>query len=133
MNFIKKYWPVLLLIAAALSFAVYWFFFRGKKDVEFGFNTSGNVSDILNDLSARYAAKISGKGIGLYVDVPLTTLIKNQKAAAITLEHIAGTISYNGESILQTKTDSAALQSVKVAGKSQSPVTDTVQIGRAHV
>lgn len=126
---LKKYWwiPVLILLAGAGTWA--YFYFRNPKNlIKFGFRSQNDLGNLLSTIESRYANRSTEKGIGIYLDVPLTTIIKNKDAREITLNNISGMLSYEGENIFQTKGDSKALKNVKVAGKSETPVTDTFQI-----
>lgn len=123
--FITKYWLAILLIIAILLFVLW---FTRRKNISFDFNMAGNFSSILSNLTGRYAKSGTEKGIGVYFDVPLTTIIKNDNAAAIVLKNIIGFISYNGEAIMQTRAESTILQDVQVPGKTSKSVTDAVQV-----
>lgn len=98
-----------------------------KKAISFDFDLGGNLQNLLGEIQGRYSNPLT-RGAGFYLDVPLTTIIKNKGAAATTLQNILGSISYEGESILQTKADSSVLQNVTVPGRSSTPVTDSVQL-----
>lgn len=126
----KKYW-LLIVIAGAGLLAWEWSYFSNPKNkISFGFDSDKDLGAILPILQGRVANtnQSAKNGIGIYLDIPLTTLIKNKSAKEIILNNIAGTLSYAGQSILSTKADSNALKNVTVDGKSQKPVTDTFQI-----
>lgn len=128
-EWLKKYgWiPVLILLAGAGTWA--YFYFRNPKNlIKFGFRSQNDLGNLLSTIENRYANRSTEKGIGIYLDVPLTTIIKNKSAREITLNNIAGTLSFEGENIFQTKGDSKVLENVKVEGKGETPVTDTFQI-----
>lgn len=119
-----KYILIALAVIALLLFA--WYLSR-KKSLSFDFNLGGNITDLLGAVEGRYSDP-TAKGVGLYVEVPLTTIITNKGAAATVLNNLMGSISYNGEAIMQTRADSNVLQSVTVPGKTSAPVTDSVQL-----
>lgn len=121
-----KWWILVIVLIVAAVLTVLWF--TRKKNISFDFTMGGDLGNILSDLSGRYAARNTEKGIGIYLDVPLTTIISNKSTAAMTLKNIIGSLSYNNEAIVQTNADSAALQSVQVPGKSSTPITDNVQV-----
>lgn len=122
----KKYWYIWLIVLVALAaWAAYFFFYR-KKPLEFDFGLGGDLSTLLG-LVTRTAQR-SGDKIGGYIDVPLTTFIKNPNKAQAALNNLAGNISYAGENIIQTKPGSANLQSVRIAGKGGQAVADIVQL-----
>lgn len=119
-----KYILIAMGVIALLVFA--WWMSR-RKNLSFDFNLGGNLSGILNSVQGKYADP-EAKGIGFYLDVPLTTIITNKGAAATVLNNVLGSISYNGEAIIQTKADSAVLSNVTIPGKTSTPVTDSVQL-----
>lgn len=123
-NFFKKYWWLVLIVAVILAFSI--FLLLRKRNVSFDFNIGGDLGSILSGLQTRMAQGATGKGI--YLDVPLTTVVKNNGSSAIVLKNIIGSLSYNGEQILQTKANSPALANVKVDAKSSTPVTDNIQV-----
>lgn len=120
-----KYIFIALAVIAVIGF--FWWLSR-RKNISFDFNMGGDLSNILSSVQGRYAQRSTDKGIGVYVDVPLTTIITNKGAGKTILESIMGSISYNGEAILQTKANSPTLQRVEVEGKSIKQITDTVQV-----
>lgn len=123
----KKYiWIVVVVIIIAVVLFILWY--TRKKDISFDFTMQADANSILSNLQNRYAQRTNERGIGLYLDVPLTTIISNKSTSAIILKNIIGSLSYNNEAILQTKADSAALQNVPVGAKSSVPVTDNVQV-----
>lgn len=118
---------VATLTAIIIFWKPIWNFITGKKDdLNFGFNLGGNASNVLSILQSRSHER----GIGAYVDIPLTTLISNTKGKSVDLKNLAGSISYGDEAILQTKANSTKLADVKVPEKGQAPatVTDSVQV-----
>ena len=123
---IKIKYILIVVAIIGLALFLYWLFTR-KKSISFDFNMDGNVSDILGLLQNRYAQRGTDKA-GLYFDIPLTTIVKNASAGKVVMENIMGSVSYNGEPVLQTKANSPALQNVEVAGKSAKSITDSVQV-----
>lgn len=126
MNWFKKYGLITLLIIAAAT-GLFFLWFNRKKDVSFDFAVGGNAANLLSNLQNRYAQG-GAERAGIYLDVPLTTTVNNQKAGAIVMQNLMGAISYDNETILQTKSDSAALQTVTVPAKGKKSITDSVQV-----
>lgn len=118
---------ILIASAILLIAGAFILYNKLKKNISFDFNVAGNAADILGLLESRYAQRGTEKA-GIYFDVPLTTIVKNNSASKIVLENIMGSISYDGEPILQTKANSAALQTVEVGKKSEKSITDNVQL-----
>lgn len=121
---LKKYGWIIILAVIAIGFFIYR---RLKQKISFGFSMDSNTQNILNSISGTPVTE-TGRGIGINLDIPVTTIIKNSGAARVVLENIAGSILYNGEPIMQTKQNSAALQSVPIEGKSSAIVTDNLQL-----
>lgn len=117
----------ILLTLAIIAVLAFLYIMNRRKSIDFDFNLGGNVQNLLGAVQGRYADPAS-RGAGFYLDVPLTTIIKNKGAASTTLENILGSISYNGEPIIQTNAGSQILQNVTVPGRSNTPVTDSVQL-----
>lgn len=123
-NFFKKYWIAIIIVIALIIVGIY-LFRRYRQSISFDFSIQENLDTILNSI---IGARSSDRGAGIYIDIPLTTTVKNKNAAAIVLENIAGSISYNGQSIMQTNPNSPVLREVSVAGKSSASITDNVQV-----
>lgn len=127
-QWLKKYWLIPVLLIAGAGTWAYFYFRNPKNRIKFGFNSNSDLRSLLPAIESRYASRSTDKGIGIYLDVPLTAIIKNNSAREVTLNNIAGMLSYEGESIIQTKGDSKVLDNVTVSGKTQKPVSDTFQI-----
>lgn len=126
MPLLKKYGLIVAFLAAvAVGFLFIWF--NRKKDVSFDFSLASSAANILSNLQNRYAQRGTEK-FGAYFDVPLTTTVNNKKSVPLVMQNINGSLAYNNEPILQTKSDSAALQKVEVPAKGSKPVTDNVQV-----
>ena len=130
----KTYWyiwvPALILIVWGIIWAINHFSSPEEK-VKFGFRSGSDdqLRMLLPMLESRYALRGSdpnAKGIGLYLDVPLTAIVKNKDNKDISLQNIAGTLSYEGSDILQTRQGSNINANVKA--NKEKPVTDTFQI-----
>lgn len=120
---------IILIVVAALAVGGVLLYKMLKKNISFDFNVAGNASDILGLLQSRYGvAQRSGNKVGLYFDIPITTIVKNNGAAKVVLQNLAGSLSYNAEPIMQTKAASPALANIEVPKKSSKPVTDNVQL-----
>lgn len=126
MAFLKKYWRLILIIAVIVIFSTV--LLLRKRNVSFDFTIGGDLGSILGGLSNKLQQGGNEKGIGVYLDVPLTTIVKNNGATSIALKNIIGSFSYNGENVLQTKANSPALANVKVGAKSSTTITDSVQV-----
>lgn len=132
MNWFKKHYSlmIVLLIVGVILISI-WMLNRNKpaKKIEFSFSAGGNLSNLLSTIESRYASsRQSDRGIGIYLDVPLNTFINNKSGKNVTMENIAGNISYEGEAIFQTKASSQVLKKVDVNAKSKKFVTDTFQV-----
>lgn len=128
MGIIKKYGWYILAVVVIIAGGLYALWYYRNKNVSLDFTMGGDALSLLNDVQGRYSNPEGQRGIGVYLDVPLTTIINNKSAAATTLKNLAGSLLYNNEPILQTKADSPALANMKIPGKSSMPVTDDVQI-----
>lgn len=127
-TWLKEYWwiPVTLAIGGAIAWA-YFYFRNPKNKISFGLSTKSDLENLLPDLNARISNP-NQKGFGFYLDVPMTLFVKNKSAREMTLNNIAGTVSYEGQTIFQTKSDSTVLQNVTAKGKTPTPVSDTFQV-----
>lgn len=125
---LKKYGWYILAAVVIIAGALYALWYYRNKNVSLDFTVGGSIVSILQDIQGRYIQPESQRGIGVYLDVPMTTIVNNKGTSATVLKNLGGSISYNGEPILQTKTASTALANVKVPGKSSVPVTDDVQV-----
>lgn len=121
---IKYIFLALAIIAVVAFIIIMW----RRKSLSFDFELGGNLADLLSQAQGRYAAAGTQKGIGVYVDVPLTTTINNEKAAKTVLENLMGSLSYNGEQVIQTNSGSANLARVEVPGNSSKTITESVQV-----
>ena len=128
MKWLKTYWFPVTIILVGIGAWAYSYFRKPASKLKFGFMSNNDLSGVLPMIQGRYAGGETEKGIGVYLDVPLTALVKNKGAEEIVLNNLAGTLSFEGENILQTKGDSTKLKTVNVAGKSNTPVTDTFQV-----
>lgn len=123
----RKYWwfVVALVIIGGL---LIWRWTRSPKSkISFGLGTKSDLESLLPDLNTRISNP-NQKGFGFYLDVPMTLFVKNKSAREMTLNNIAGTVSYEGQNIFQTKSDSTVLQNVTAKGKTPTPVSDTFQV-----
>lgn len=127
-DWFNKYWwiPSLLIVAGLVW--LYFYLRSPKNKISFNFMSQSNLGNLLSSIEGRYAQRGTDKGIGVYLDVPLTTVVNNKGAKEMILNNIAGSLSYQGESILQTKANSQPLQAVKVEAKGTTPVSDTFQV-----
>lgn len=118
-------WKIFIVAVIVIGIGAAAFFYnRSKKNITFDFNMGGNVSDILSLLQG---SRMNEKA-GIYFDIPVSTIVKNNGNAKVLMQNIAGSVSYGGQQILQTKPNSAALASVDVPKKSQQTVSDNVQL-----
>lgn len=118
----------IFLALAVIAVVAFIFFMSRRKSLSFDFELGGNIADLLSQAQGRYAAAGNQKGIGVYVDVPLTTTINNEKAAKTVLENLMGSLSYNGEQIIQTNAGSANLARIEIPGKDSKTITESVQV-----
>lgn len=119
-----KYIAFVIAIIAVIAVAL---LLVKRKGISFDFDMGGNLSSIFDLINGRYA-NAGNEKIGAYVTVPLTTKIKNDRRVATVLNNIAGSITYDGNPIIQTNAGSSALQNITVPGKTSVPVTDNVQL-----
>ncbi len=118
-------WKIFIAVIIVLgAVGAYLLYNKLKKNVTFDFNVGGNVSDILSLLQN---SRMNEKA-GIYFDIPFSTIVKNNGNAKVLMQNLAGSVSYGGQQILQTKPNSAALASVEVPKKSQQTVSDNVQV-----
>lgn len=117
----------LLLALALIAAGIGLYIWSRKRSLSFDFDLGGNIQNLLGNMQAQYNNPAT-RGAGIYVDVPLTTIIKNKNAATTVLSNILGSLSYDGKAIIQTKADSNVLQNVTVPGRGSVPVTDAVQL-----
>lgn len=117
-----------ILISVGLFFLVRWLMNR-KKDVKLDFSVGQGFANLLSTVENRYASRGTEKGAGIYLDVPVTTKATNNTERPINLNNLRGNLSFEGETILQTKSDSTALNNIQAGAKSTSqPVTDMFQV-----
>lgn len=119
-----KYITIAIAVVAAIVVAI---LLVKRKSISFDFNIGGNISNLLGLLQGRMANPGNEK-LGLTVDVPLTTNIKNGRKKPAILDSIAGSISYDGIPVIQTNPASTALRNINIPGNSSTPVTDNVQL-----
>lgn len=119
-------WKYILLALAVIAAGIGLYIWSRRKSLSFDFDLGGNLQNLLGAVQGQYADP-NTRGVGIYVDVPLTTIIKNKSAGATVLQNILGSLSYDGRPIIQTKADSTVLQNVTVPARGSAPVTDTVQ------
>lgn len=120
-------WKYIAIAIAVIAAIVVGILLIKRKSISFDFDLGGNVSDLLGLIQGRMANPGNEK-LGLTLDIPLTTNIKNGRKKSMVLDSIVGSISYNGMPVLQTNPASTALKNVNVPGKSITPVTDNVQL-----
>lgn len=117
----------ILLALAVIAAGIGLYIWSRKRSLSFDFDLGGNIQNLLGNMQTQYNNPAT-RGAGIYIDVPLTTIIKNKKAAATVLSNILGSLSYDGQAIIQTKADSNVLRNVTVPGNTSVPVTDAVQL-----
>lgn len=120
-------WKYIAIAIAIVAAIVVGLLLIKRKSISFDFDLGGNITDLLGLIQGRMANPGNEK-LGLLLDIPLTTNIKNGRKKSMVLDSIVGSISYNGMPVLQTNPASTALRNVTVPGKSITPVTDNVQL-----
>lgn len=130
MTWFNKYgvWIVLIVAAAVAVAVIKYFKNKNVQDISFDFTLAADPNTILSNINSRYAQRSNDKSMGLYIDVPFTSMITNNSAVAKTLQNIMGSISYNGNNIMQTNANSPALANVPVGARSSAPISDSVQL-----
>lgn len=132
---------VVVLVTAAALGAWYYFgniFFKEENfKIKFKPNAGNSLSDLLgmmisadnNSQQARSSTGESPEGIGLYVDFPLKATIDNLNKVGINIQDLFLKVAYQGESFLETKPDSAALENVSIPANTKGiQLADTVKI-----
>lgn len=120
-------WKYIAIAIAVIAAIVVGILLIKRKSISFDFDLGGNVSDLLGLIQGRMANPANEK-LGLTIDVPLTTNIKNGRKKSVILDSLAGSISYNGVPVMQTNPASTALKNITVPGKESKPITDNVQL-----
>ncbi len=120
---------ILIALAGVLVVGVLIIMSR-RKSLSFDFDLGGNISSILDLVSGRYSNPGTGaeRDFGAYINMPLSTIIKNNKPSTVTLNNILGGITYDGQPIIQTNPNSAVLDNVTLPGNQRTTVTDNAQI-----
>lgn len=118
---------MIFIITAIIAAVIIAFLLVKRKSISFDFDLGGNLSSLLGLIQGRMANPDNEK-LGLTIDVPLTTNIKNGRKKPTVFDSIAGSISYNGTPVIQTNPASTALRNITVPGNSTTPVTDNVQL-----
>lgn len=116
-----------ILLSAGIFLLVRKLMKRNKRDIKLDFSVGQGFTNLLSTIENRYANRQTGKA-GIYLDVPVTLKANNNTARPINLNSLMGNLSYDGETILQTKSDSTVLNNIQANPKSTSqPVTDAFQ------
>jgi len=128
-TWLTTYWWVIILIIIIVLFILW---NTRRKNISFDFsidqNALGLFSNLINMTKRAEISKGISENIGLYLPVPITTMITNNSGMPKLLKNIKGSISYNGQTILQTKPDSTVLASVEVPANATKSITDNVQV-----
>lgn len=120
-------WKTIAIIVAVIAAVIIAFLLVKRKGISFDFDMGGNLTNLLGLIQGRMANPGNEK-LGLTIDVPLTTNIKNGRKRPTVLDSLAGSISYNGLPVIQTNPASTALRNITIPGNSITPVTDNVQL-----
>lgn len=122
-----KYWWIVFMPFALV--AVVWGVLAWlKRNTDINFSVDNSILSLLPQIQGRYAAREAGeRGIGVYLSVPLTTIIKNDNPVPLNLKNMSFDLAYEGESIMRTSADSKGVAS-KAISKEETAVTDNVDI-----
>lgn len=129
-NWFQKY-GLLLLLVVIIAGGIIWIIMQNKNNVAFDFAVNDSPSSILDLLNGKYAEiknNPNEKGAGIYIDVPLTTTINNGNNSLLDVRNMLGSISYNNDVVIQTKSDSSVFKNIQVTAKTSKPITDSVQL-----
>ena len=129
-----KYYGYILLALGVLIGIVIYRWNRYGKNVDFDFDFT-NIGGIVGQLEQAVQTENNSlqkgspneKGIGLYLQIPLTTIIKNNKSTNLNLRDALVELSYQGEKIMRTAPDSSGITAKVPAGEEKS-VTENVDV-----
>lgn len=128
-SWLRRNWYLIFVPVAIIGIG--WAFLAYlKKNTTFDFTFDNQLSNLLNQVEGRYAQRsteANQKGVGLYLNVPLTTLIKNDNALNLNLKDTLFNLSYEGEPIMRTAPESRGVD-VAVGKKDSKSVTENVEI-----
>lgn len=132
MKIFKKWWFWLIVILLLIAGGIYLYISRLAKNLEFTFKPGGNLGNLLTLLegsTTRTANGFQTQGFGGYLDMPYKTIIDNANNVGINLKDVFAKVSYNGESVLETKPDSAVLENINIpANAKMFEVNDTIRV-----
>lgn len=120
-----KYIVVIVVIIAVVAA---FFIIRNRKNISFDFNLEDNISSILDLVNGRVSQSVTANSLGGYINVPLSTSIKNNKAASVTLNNVLGALTYEGLPIITTDPNSTVLKQVIIPGKQSTVIKDNAMV-----
>lgn len=126
MTWIKKYYGYVLLALGLLAVTGIYLWKRYGKNVDFDFNF-GNIGGVLGALQNKVEGNQQNQKAGLYLQLPITTIIKNNKSSELNLRDALVELSYEGQKIMRTSPDSNGINA-NVKAKSSQPVTENVDV-----
>lgn len=122
-----RYWWIVFMPLALIALVwgvLAWL----RRNTEFDFKFDNRLLSLLPQIQGRYAGReATDRGIGLYLSVPLTTLIKNDNPVPLRMNNTSFELAYQGEPIMRTSPDSMGVKA-KVPAGGEQPVTDNVDI-----
>lgn len=121
-------WKYIAIIATIIAVVATFFILRSRKSLSFDFNLGDNISSILDLVNGRVNQAALANGLGGYVNVPLATTIKNNKAASVVLNNVLGALTYEGQPIMTTDPNSAVLKQVTIPGNQSTVVKDNAMV-----
>jgi len=128
-SWLRRNWYLIFVPLAVIGIG--WAFLKYlEKNTTFDFSFDNKLSNLLGQIEGRYAQRTSEeneRGVGVYLNVPLTTLIKNDNALKLNMKDTIFNLSYEGEPIMRTAPDSNGVD-VAIAKKGTMPVTENVEI-----
>lgn len=124
-KWLKKYgWIILAIILLVIAGIYAWR--RFISNINFDFNLR-NLTNMLGEIQGRYANPSAQRGMGLYLTVPVDTIIKNSNQGSFNMKDAKIDLSYMGDTILRTAPDSEGV-TAKVGGKDDKPVPTNMEV-----
>lgn len=121
-------WKYIAIIITIIAVVATFFILRNRKSLSFDFNLGDNISSILNLVNGRVNQVDLTNSLGGYVNVPLSTTIKNNKSASVVLNNVLGALTYEGQPIITTDPNSSVLNKVTIPGNQSTVIKDNAMV-----